>query len=154
MERCVSVSRLRLNTVILLLFLGVQVPVVADHRMVLVTRADSPIKSISTLDLRKLYLGFSVTSSSGQVIEPLFNRTHPHLPELFVQDVMGMSSRSYDRRLLGTTLQTGRRRPQSFDDLDALFERLDANEYAVTFAWSEDVAGRDDIRVLRVLWHR
>lgn len=126
----------------------------ADHSMILIANVDSPIEAISPLDLRKLYLGFVVMTSNGAPVRPLSNASDTQLKEIFLQDVMGMSSRSYDRRLLTLTLQTGRRRPEVIEDLSILLQRIDSDLQSITFVWEEDIESLDSVKVIRVLWHR
>ena len=99
-------------------------------------------------------MGFVVTSKDGQPIQPVFNSSSSRLQELFLQDVMGMSARTYDRRLLSLTLRTGRSRPVSYENVDDLLTRLQRDRHAVAFVWSEDVADADNIKIVRVLWRR
>lgn len=152
MERGVPVScRLLTYGLFLSLFVAAGQSL-ADHSMVLVASADSPMTTVSSLDIRKCYLGFVVRDSSGNQIHPITNGSDTHLWEVFLQDVMGMTSRSYRRRLLTLTLQSGRRRPEISENLDSLLDHLKSNSNAVSFVWEEDLAGRSDFKILRVLW--
>jgi len=126
--------------------------VLADHKLVLVTREDSPLSNISALDLRKLYLGFVVYSDTGRQIHPISNHSDARAWEIFLQDVVGMSARTYDRRLLTLTLQTGRHRPQVFNELEYVLDAIAANPLAIAFVWQEDLQHRENIKVIRVLW--
>jgi hypothetical protein len=110
------------------------------------------LTAISSLDLRKLYLGFVVYFAEGLQIHPLSNNSDPRVREIFLQDVVGMSARTYDRRLLTLTLQTGRHRPETFTDLEDVLQAISENSLAVAFVWLEDVEDRDGIKILRVLW--
>ena len=139
---------------VILTLLAASPHVRADHSMVLIANADSPIEAISPIDLRKLYLGFVVLSNTGTQVRPLSNESDARLKEVFLQDVMGMSARSYDRRLLTLTLQSGRPRPEVIEDLNLLLQRIDNDLQAVAFVWEEDVENMDNVKVLRVLWHR
>jgi hypothetical protein len=124
----------------------------ADHELVLIARHDSPLTTISSLDLRKVYLGFVVNAPSGRQIYPIANNSDARAKEIFLQDVVGMSARTYDRRLLTLTLQTGRHRPVSFTELEDVLGSIADNSFAIAFVWREDVENRDDVKILRVLW--
>ncbi len=153
MERGVSVSRKLLTSFVSIGLLAAAGQSFADHSLVLVASADSRLTTMTSLDIRKCYLGFVVRDSKGDQVHPITNGSESHLWEIFLQDVMGMSSRSYSRRLLTLTLQSGRRRPEVFDNLDALLAHLENNANAVSFVWEEDIAGRSDFKILKVLWH-
>jgi hypothetical protein len=101
-----------------------------------------------------LYLGFVVTTDTGQNIRPLINASDPQAVEIFLQDVMGMSRRSYNRRLLALTLQTGRPRPDVHSDLDSVLEKIGNDRLAIAFAWQDDIQDLDTVKVLRILWQR
>jgi hypothetical protein len=129
-------------------------PAVADHAVVLVARADAQIASIDPLDLRKLYLGLLVRTPDDVAIRAAINRSDAELYEIFLQVVMAMSSRAYDRRLLTLTLQAGRRRPDAYLNGRALVQAIKDDAHLVTFMWMEDTERAGDLKVLRVLWKR
>lgn len=106
------------------------------------------------MDIRKVYLGFSVRNPEGQTIRAITNRSSERLWEIFLQDVMGMSARSYDRRLLSLTLQSGRVQPLVLEDLDELIFSIRNDENAIAFAWEEEVMDEPDIKIMRILWQR
>jgi hypothetical protein len=141
-----------LQFLILTLLLFAAQAAYADQALVLITSADSPLQSVSSIDLRKLYLGFIVNTETGHQIRPVTNDSDSRAKEVFLQSVVGMSARSYDRRLLTLTLRTGRHRPEVFRETAALLDRIADDAYSIAFVWNEDVAGREDIRILRVLW--
>ena len=152
MEHGVSVMR-RLVLTFFALSIGLAIEQVrAEDSVVLVTSADSSIRDVSSIEVRKLFLGFTVNTGNGKPIHAVTNLSDERLWQVFLQGVMGMSERSYDRRLLTLTLQSGRPRPAVVQDVDAALLAIITDGNAITFAWSYDVDDRDDIRVLRVLW--
>jgi len=144
----------RVAIAMLLTSLSAPAPVCADHSLVLIANAESPIDSLLPLELRKVYLGFNVVDGSGQLIRAISNTSNARLWEIFLQDVMGMSARSYDRRLLSLTMQSGRVRPDSFDDLDQILTRIANDRHAIAFVWEEDIKDKSDFKIVRVLWRR
>jgi hypothetical protein len=138
--------------IVALLSLSLSIGAQADHVMVLVASRDSSFDSLSILQIRKTYLGFDVIENNKPVIAAI-NRSSEREWRLFLQNVIGMSERSYDRRLLTLTLQVGRSRPAEFDELDALLDFVAENPNHIAFVWEEDLEGRDDLEVVRILWH-
>jgi hypothetical protein len=125
---------------------------VADHELVLVVRADSDIEAIDLLDVRKVYLGFSVRTIKNAPIRAAANLTGKPIFEIFLQDVMAMSASTYDRRLLTLTLQSGYLRPAVFRNLAELVDALKQDPNTVSFMWKEDAEAAGELKVLRVLW--
>jgi hypothetical protein len=132
----------------------VHVPAVAraDHAVVLVARADSPIDTIYPLDIRKVYLGFSLRAYGNESIHAATNEADPALYDVFLQDVIAMSAKSYNRRLLTLTLQSGRRRPAVYHSISALMEALREDPNLITFMWQEDFEKAANLKILRVIW--
>jgi len=148
------VTRQHVILVTSLLLLAATGTVRADHSMVLIANADGPVQSLTPLDLRKLYLGFVVTTNGRSPLKPILNESDALLTEIFLQDVMGMSERSYDRRLLTLTIQSGRPRPEVLDNLDAILRLVASDPHAVAFVWEEDITDVEGVKIVRVLWHR
>lgn len=124
----------------------------ADHAVVLVTRADSPIESIDILDVRKIYLGFSVRTANNLPIRAATNSSGRTIYEIFLQDVIAMSGRTYERRLLTLTLQSGRPRPAVYRNHGELIDALYEDETLVSFMWQEEAEEDSNLKILRALW--
>ena len=126
--------------------------VVADEALVLVTSAQSPIPELNSLDIRKLYLGFNVRDRSERQIIALTNASDDRVMTVFLQNVMAMTQRAYNRRLLTLAVQSGRPRPRSVQSLERLHQLLLTDRMMVTCMWKTDADKFADLKVLRVLW--
>ncbi|MDB6091514.1 MAG: hypothetical protein JWN85_4298 [Gammaproteobacteria bacterium] len=151
MERGNSVSRLA-ATAVLLTLLAVGTPAWADEQLVLIVSADSSIAQLDSLQLRKLFLGLTVTQN-GNRLRPVLNETDPRVKEIFLQNIVSMSDITYDRSLLRLTLIQGQRQPTAYQDIALLLKAVAADPSAVSYAWAKDVAHEPRIRILRVLWY-
>jgi hypothetical protein len=139
---------------ILLSFLALlaMVPVaLADHELVLVVANDSPIEELTALDMRKAYLGVAV-QVEGRTIKPYRLSGNEHLNEVFMQSVIAMSERSYERRLLSLTLKYGRPRPVVVGTPAELIDALESDPMAIGYLWEEDAENIPAIRIVRILW--
>lgn len=152
MERSVSVIRNILFLFVAIGLLAAPLPLRAEESLVLITHKDSDLQNLGSLDIRKLYLGFVVRDEQKQPIRAIANGSDTHLWNVFLQGVMGMSDRSYERRLLTLTLQSGRVRPHVITDLEQLLRTIEAEPNAVAFVWQRDLEGHVNLKVLRVLW--
>jgi len=122
-----------------------------DREVVLVVAEDSPISAVSSLQLRKLYLGLP-TRLSGIQARPLRNTSDDTLQDIFLQSAMAMSERAYERQLLNLTLRVGNIRPETVPAVDSLKRILQEDNSALTYMWQSDLHEGDGLRVVKVLW--
>ncbi len=119
--------------------------------VVLVTAETCPVESISTLDLRKAYLGVAV-SVDGQRIRPILMRGDDRLEQVFYQSVVAMSKKSYERRRLSLALKYGTPRLAEFDEVSIVSEALRGDECAMTYLWRRDAETIPGIKIIKLLW--
>jgi hypothetical protein len=152
MERSISMIRKALLLLVVLGLLEAPTPLRAEEALVLIAHKDYALESLGSLDIRKLYLGFVIRDEQNQPIRAFSNGSDARLWNVFLQSVMGMSDKSYERRLLTLTLQSGRVRPHVVTDVQQLLQTVKSEPNAVAFVWQRDLEGHDDLKVLRVLW--
>ena len=151
MERGNPVSKLT-ATAVLLALLAAATPALAGEQLVLIVSADSKVEQLDSLELRKLFLGLTVTHN-GNRLHPVLNETDARVQEIFLQNIVSMSDITYDRRLLRLALIQGQTQPTVYKDIALLIGALAADPSAVSYAWAKDVARDGRIRILRVLWY-
>jgi hypothetical protein len=147
MERRIAMTRAVLIASLAILFCA---PAGAQNRVLLVADQASPIETLSSFEVRKLYLGISVFSN-GHAIHPLRNIADPRLNDTFLQSVVGLSEEVYSRRLLANVFKFGTVRPDEYRDDEQLAQALHSNPYAVSYIWVSG-APPPGLKVLRVLW--
>ena len=153
MERGRSVNKIAAAWLLAaLVSAAVTTPASADETLVLIVSADSKVDQLDSLEVRKLFLGMTVTHN-GDRLRPLLNEAEPRLKDVFLQNIVSMTDMTYDRRLLRLALQGGRSLPAIYADKGALINAVAADSTAVSFAWAKDVQDDKRIRILRVLWH-
>ena len=123
----------------------------AEAVVVLVTAKDSPVEQLSSLDIRKAYLGISVRMDD-MTVHPVRRRDDERLNQIFMQSVIAMSQRSYERRLLSLVLRFGTPRPVIVSDHDALVQELMSRPIAIGYMWKRDAEDDDRVRIIKVLW--
>lgn len=151
MERGNSVNKFAAKAVLLTL-LAAMTPAFAQEQLVLVVSSDSKVEQLDSLEVRKLFLGLTVTHD-GNRLRPILNEADARVKEIFLQNVVSMSDITYDRRLLRLALQQGRTQPTAYDDTARLLKAVASDPSAVSYAWAKDVAHDAHIKILRVLWH-
>jgi hypothetical protein len=125
-------------------------PALAQDRVVLVAAAGSPLQTLSSFEVRKIYLGITVFKD-GRPVRGLRNATDPRLNGVFLQAVIGLSAESYERRLLTNVFKFGTARPAEISDPAEIARTLAADPYAVTYVWVSDGLP-EGLKELRVLW--
>ena len=123
----------------------------AEASVVLVTGKDSPVEQLSSLDIRKAYLGILVRMEDITV-HPIRRRDDERLNQIFLQSVIAMSQKSYERRLLSLVLRFGTPRPVIVSDHEALVQELASRPIAIGYMWKRDAEADDRVRIIKVLW--
>jgi len=127
-------------------------PVRPDERaVVLIVGATSPVASLDSIEVRKLFLGLTVTRSD-RALRPVDDFSDTRLKQIFFQHIVAMTQWAYDWRVLSRTNREGKPRPLELTGLDAVLRTIEADPQAVSFAWLNDVARNPRVRVVRVLW--
>jgi hypothetical protein len=153
MERGRSVMKTgTIRLLALLLTAAVTLQASADETLVLIVSAGSKVEQLDSLEVRKLFLGMTVTHN-GERLQPLLNESDPQLKAVFLQNVVSMTDATYDRRLLRLALQGGRSLPIVYTETSLLLKAVAIDPTAVSFAWAKDVQHNKGTKVLRVLWH-
>jgi hypothetical protein len=125
----------------------------AEHQVVLVAAATSPLHDIDSVELRKIFLGFTV-ERDGQAIKGLRNISDEDLNNIFLQTVVAMSEKSYKRRQLSLTLRKGIPRIAEYDNVEDLIKALLRNPYSISYTREDVVEREPGIKILRVLWEQ
>ena len=123
----------------------------AERAVVLVTDKDSPIDELTTLDIRKAYLGIAVTID-GRIVRALRMRNDEQLNQIFMQSVIAMSLRSYERRLLSLALKYGRPRPTEVGSPEELSKMIVENSPSIGYMWKSDADSDPRVKTIKVLW--
>ena len=123
----------------------------AEPAVVLVTARDSRIESISMLDIRKAFLGIAVTVD-GESLNAVRRNEDRQLDDIFLQSVVAMSRKSYERRLLSLALKFGTPRPLIADDAADQARILNERSPAISYMWRSEAEADSSVRILKVLW--
>jgi hypothetical protein len=126
---------------------------VAEHQMVLVAGSMSPLQDFNSIELRKIYLGFTVIRD-GHIVKALRNTGDEDINRIFLQTVVAMSQKAYTRRQLSLTLRKGIPNLAEYDEVEDLLKALSSNPYSISYMWAHDAELEPGIKILRVLWEK
>ena len=139
-------------TAVLVTLLAAARSVSAAEQLVLIVSADSKVEQLDSLEVRKLFLGLTVTQN-GERLRPVLDEADARVKEIFLQNIVSMSDTTYDRSVLRLALIQGQIKPIAYKDIALLIKAVVADPTAVSYAWAKDVAHDPRIKVLRVLWY-
>lgn len=139
-------------TAVLVTLLAATGAVSAAEQLVLIVSADSKVEQLDSLEVRKLFLGLTVTHD-GDRLRPVLDEADARVKEIFLQNIVSMSDTTYDRSVLRLALIQGQIKPIAYKDITLLINAVAADPTAVSYAWAKDVAHDSRIKILRVLWY-
>ena len=143
---------LRFATMLVATLLALQQPAAAAERVaVLVTNDSCPMASISNLDVRKAYLGIGV-SHEGATVRAFRLTSDEKLNQIFLQSVVAMSERTYERRLLSALMKYGRPRPQEYKSIADVVVALNTAPCGIVYMWERDANAHTGVKVIKILW--
>ena len=146
-----------IKPVFLLVFIACQILAASvvfaekERELVLVALKTSPIQSITSRDIRRIYLGVSV-QVNAVTVEPIRNTSDSLLYQMFLQKVVYLSARDYERQLISRAFRKGGSRPVELNEKNKIVSILRENPGTVTFMWADSVSSYPDLKVVKSLW--
>lgn len=142
-------SIFRFAVFLLLFAMSNQLHSASNDRLVMVISNQASLTALSNKELRRIYLGLTV-KKSGEIITPVRNHTHDDLHEVFLQKVMFMSSRTYERQLNLRTIKKGIKPPTQFEKEEDILQYLENNPNMVSYMWESKAKDYSNLRVLDI----
>lgn len=145
-------KKILLSLVIAIVTLAVTMTAVADreYRLVLVAKNNVDMKSFSPRDLRKIFLGNKVYQNNTRIV-PLINKATPILDEVFLQKIVFMSKRHFNRQIMSNVYRRGLTKPKSYQSVDDAVRMLNEIPNTITYMW-EETAEKHKLTVIQLIW--
>lgn len=121
------------------------------ERLVLVSNAATPVALLTSAEARKLFLGRPLVKN-GVRLEALRNTSDVLLQEVFLQKVVFLSERAYERQLLSTAFREGGERPVAYANPKQLLAALQTRLGALTYMWESAARNTPGIKIIGELW--
>jgi hypothetical protein len=118
---------------------------------VLVAAESSPIEKISIIEIRRIYLGLP-PSRDSQIKKPVINLSGQETFKAFLKNIMHMTERGYQRKLIKRIFRQGGGKIVEIDNIDALVGHLEKNPHDVSFMDMDAAKQAKGIKVVQVLW--
>lgn len=135
---------------ILLISLLFSLPVFSKE-LVLVGATVANYAALSPFEVRKIFLGYPIRRDNNLLVA-IINKSDETNYQIFLQKVVHLSARNYERRLMSKTFRTGTPTVLEVDNLPALKKKLLSNAFNVSVMWVEDVESQSDLKVIQTLW--
>lgn len=120
-------------------------------QLLLVCGAESAIPALTHAEVRKLFLGAHVEKNGVHLI-PLRNASDSRGTEVFLQKIIFMSERKYERQLASRVFRLGGVRPKVFESFPELVGSLRLTPGSVTYMWSTQLEQAPGLKTLGILW--
>jgi len=122
-----------------------------QRSLLLVSSENAELESLSHADVRKLFLGVPMTNDQVR-LKPLLNASDPLITEVFLQQIVFMSKRQYERQLLSRVFRLGDQRPPEYENIEMLAKALLDTPGSLSYMWSEQLEHQTGLKSLGVLW--
>jgi len=122
-----------------------------QRSLLLVCSENAKLESLSHADVRKLFLGVPLTIDRAR-LKPILNASDPLATSVFLQQVIFMSKRQYERHLVSRVFRLGDQRPPEHENIDMLVKALLDTPGSLSYMWSEQFEHQTGLKSLGVLW--
>ena len=122
-----------------------------DSSGVLVASEKSGINKISIIEVRKLFLGLPASKVSS-IQHPIINNTDNETYQSFLNKIMRMTEKSYNRKLIKRVFRQGSEKIMVVSSKESLIQYLRDNPNDVTFMSEGNLKNYKGIKVIQRLW--
>ena len=141
------------NRTLLLIFIvlvfGLSMPSMASAReLVVVSSNATDYLAMSRFELRKLFLGYPV-KQNGKVISAIRNTSDDRAYQIFLEKLIHLSAKNYERRLMAKTFKTGAANVPTADSLENLVDELIEADSTLSFMWMDEVDAQYGVKVIQ-----
>jgi hypothetical protein len=122
----------------------------SNHEQVVLVTILNELPKLTRTELRAAFLGIPV-NKNGVNLYPIINQSDTHTFSAFLQQLMAMSERNYQRQLEMRLFQEGRQLSRH-TILEDLFNELHSRPGSITFMPREQASRFKDLNIVQILW--
>jgi len=119
-----------------------------SQTLVIVTNSNSELTPLNAKELRRLYLGLKVVKDNAHV-KAIQNYSDDILHEVFLQKIMYMSSRTYQRQLKVITIRKGIKPPKEFSSNKSIENSLKNDNNSIAYMWKAHADANPNLHILQ-----
>ena len=147
----IKMKQLRTFCLAMLLLLPQAVGSKSTVGVVLVTSSTTEIEQLDKNSLRKLFLGIPLKARQ-LTFEPVINQSDPDIYQGFLQHVMFMSDRKYERMTVSRVFRQGGTLPSTMNDIGDLVKHLSLSDNRISYMRHQDASQYAQLRIVQPLW--
>lgn len=124
-----------------------------EDRLVLVAPEGQKVQPLNKTELRRLFLGLPVYRK-GVLLQPLINKSEDFCYQVFLQSIVGMSQKRYERTLVSSLYRQGINSPPVYTDVDKILEEMTKSSSRVSFMFIHDgteLTGKS-LEIVQEIW--
>jgi hypothetical protein len=149
--------RIRFNRALVVLAMGMMMFIFSpsawsdkSREVVLVTSVSSKIGELSLLEIRRLYLGYSIDNE--HVNKPLINRSNERLYEDFLKNILHVTREGYKRKIVRRVFRHGAEYIVELKSIKAISQHLQKHPNDVVFITRNHIDEIENVKVVVRLW--
>jgi len=120
-------------------------------QLLLVCGNQLAIPVLTHAEVRKLFLGSHIEKNGVHLI-PFRNHSDSRATDVFLQKIIFMSERKYERQLASRVFRFGGVRSKVFESLPELVDELHQTPGSMTYMWSNQLEQARGLKSLGILW--
>lgn len=132
-------------------FMGAVFAEEEKRELVLIASGNSKHNEFTLHELRKIFLGHAV-KKNNVLVQGIRNISNDSVYQVFLQKLMHLSARNYEKRILLKTFRTGVRPVLTIKTLGELDVALNGNSNKISYIWSDEVLQLTDIKIIQSIW--
>ena len=122
-----------------------------ELRLLLITRAEYKPLPLDKNELRRLFLGMPVYRNGKKLI-PLINKSEKLCYQVFLQSVVGLSQKRYERSLVSGLYRQGVIAPVVYEDKKDLLKDLSKKDGTISVMFDQGEGKEKEFNVVQEIW--
>lgn len=108
-------------------------------------------QSFTSFEVRKLFLGHPI-KKNNKIFKAIINTSDDMAYQVFLQKIIHLSEKNYERKLLSQKFRTGSLNVLSEPTLLKLNKALNKDKSRLSFSWLDEISQKNSIKVIQTLW--
>ncbi len=143
------INKIRTITLVLLILSVFQISHAASLELVILVHKDNPITDISSVDLRRIWLG-KISEINGVSINPFSAETQLNSKIVFYKSILNKSRKGLQKYYMREEVNQDFKKPQSLKNIDLLLFEIQTDTTAICFINKTDIPDSLNVKIITV----